>query len=87
MQSYISNVIRPEGWLEWNGNLYLDTLFYAEYMNYGPGASLSSRVKWPGYHIFDSSAQALNYTVAQFINGDEWLPNTGVRFTSGLSVV
>ncbi|CAO2841626.1 unnamed protein product [Amaranthus hypochondriacus] len=87
MQSYISNVIRPEGWLEWNGNLYLDTLFYAEYMNYGPGASLSSRVKWPGYHIFDSSAQALNYTVAQFINGDEWLPKTGVRFTSGLSAV
>ncbi|CAO2823108.1 unnamed protein product [Amaranthus hypochondriacus] len=87
MQSYISGVIRPAGWLEWNGDLHLDTLFYAEYMNYGPGASLSARVKWPGYNIFNTSAQALNYTVAQFIKGDMWLPTTGIRFASGLSAL
>lgn len=87
MESYISGVVRPEGWLEWSGNVSLDTLYYAEYMNYGPGASLTSRVKWPGYHIFNSSAQALNYTVAQFLDGDLWLPTTGIRFASGLSTV
>uniref|UniRef100_A0A803MFB5 Pectinesterase n=2 Tax=Chenopodium quinoa TaxID=63459 RepID=A0A803MFB5_CHEQI len=87
MESYISGVVRPEGWLEWNGNVSLDTLYYAEYMNYGPGASLGSRIKWPGYHILNSSAQAVNYTVAQFIDGDLWLPTTGVRFASGLSAV
>ncbi|KMT03433.1 hypothetical protein BVRB_8g191180 [Beta vulgaris subsp. vulgaris] len=87
MESYISGVVRPEGWLEWSGNVSLDTLYYAEYMNYGPGASLASRVKWPGYHIFNSSAQALNYTVAQFLDGDLWLPTTGIRFASGLSTV
>ncbi|KAK9142113.1 hypothetical protein Syun_011513 [Stephania yunnanensis] len=40
MQSYMSNVIRSEGWLEWQGNFALDTLFYGEYMNYGPGQVL-----------------------------------------------
>ncbi|PIA50494.1 hypothetical protein AQUCO_01300908v1 [Aquilegia coerulea] len=86
MQSYISNAVRPEGWLEWNGNFALDTLYYAEYMNYGPGAGLSSRVKWPGYHLLNQSYQAYNFTVAQFIDGNLWLPSTGVRFTSGLSI-
>ncbi|GFP82144.1 pectinesterase/pectinesterase inhibitor ppe8b [Phtheirospermum japonicum] len=86
MQSYISNAIRPEGWLEWNGDFALDTLFYGEYSNYGPGAGLGTRVKWPGYRVFNSSAQASNFTVSQFITGNEWLPSTGVRFTAGLGV-
>ncbi|KAM7459319.1 hypothetical protein LguiA_036313 [Lonicera macranthoides] len=86
MQSYISNAIRPEGWLEWNGNFALDTLYYGEYMNYGPGAGLGSRVKWPGFHAINDSAQANNFTVAQFILGNSWLPSTGVKFTAGLGV-
>ncbi|KAL0308367.1 UNVERIFIED_CONTAM: Pectinesterase/pectinesterase inhibitor PPE8B [Sesamum radiatum] len=84
MQSYISNAIRPEGWLEWNGNFALNTLFYAEYMNYGPGAGLGGRVKWPGYHVLNDSAQATQFTVAEFIVGNKWLPATGVRYTAGL---
>ncbi|KAI3447261.1 hypothetical protein Pfo_003926 [Paulownia fortunei] len=86
MQSYISNAIRPEGWLEWNGNFALDTLFYGEYLNYGPGAGLGARVKWPGYRVFNNSAQANNFTVSQFIIGNTWLPSTGVRYTAGLAV-
>ncbi|KAG8373878.1 hypothetical protein BUALT_Bualt11G0071100 [Buddleja alternifolia] len=86
MQSYISNAIRPEGWLEWNGNFALDTLFYGEYSNDGPGAGLGARVKWPGYHVFNSSAEASNFTVSQFIIGNTWLPSTGVKYTSGLAV-
>ncbi|KAL0374638.1 UNVERIFIED_CONTAM: Pectinesterase/pectinesterase inhibitor PPE8B [Sesamum radiatum] len=84
MQSYISNAIRPEGWLEWNGNFALNSLFYAEYMNYGPGAGLGGRVKWPGYHVLNDSAQATEFTVAEFIVGNKWLPATGVRYTAGL---
>ncbi|KAK6147548.1 hypothetical protein DH2020_018460 [Rehmannia glutinosa] len=84
MQSYISNAIRPEGWLEWNGDFALNTLFYGEYMNYGPGAGLGGRVKWPGYHVFNDSAQANSFTVARFIIGNTWLPSTGVRYTAGL---
>ncbi|KAI3443497.1 hypothetical protein Pfo_000162 [Paulownia fortunei] len=86
MQSYISSAIRPEGWLEWNGNFALDTLFYGEYMNYGPGAGLGARVTWPGYHVFNDSAQANTFTVGQFIIGNTWLPSTGVRYTAGLAI-
>lgn len=86
MQSYISGAIRPEGWLEWNQDFALDTLYYAEYMNFGPGAGVGSRVKWPGYHALNTSAQAVNFTVAQFIEGNLWLPSTGVKFTAGLGV-
>ncbi|KAL0333640.1 UNVERIFIED_CONTAM: Pectinesterase/pectinesterase inhibitor PPE8B [Sesamum angustifolium] len=86
MQSYISNAVRPEGWLEWNGDFALNTLFYGEYMNYGPGSGLGARVKWPGYHVFNSSAEANNFTVSQFIIGNTWLPSTGVRYTAGLVV-
>ncbi|KAF8393703.1 hypothetical protein HHK36_021950 [Tetracentron sinense] len=86
MQSYMSSAIRPEGWLEWQGNFALDTLYYGEYMNYGPSAGLGSRVKWPGFHAINQSAQAINFTVAQFIDGNMWLPSTGVTFTAGLVV-
>ncbi|KAM1178871.1 hypothetical protein ACFX13_018432 [Malus domestica] len=84
MQSFLSSAIRPEGWLEWNADFALSTLSYGEYMNYGPGAGLESRVKWPGYRVFNESTQVQNYTVAQFIEGDLWLPPTGVKYTAGL---
>ncbi|KAL4397447.1 pectinesterase/pectinesterase inhibitor PPE8B [Arachis duranensis] len=86
MQNYMSEIIRPQGWLEWNGNFALDTLYYAEYMNTGAGAGLANRVKWPGYHVLNSSSEASNFTVAQFIQGNLWLPSTGVAFTAGLTL-
>ncbi|GAB4841185.1 hypothetical protein Ancab_021929 [Ancistrocladus abbreviatus] len=84
MESYLGDIITPAGWLEWDGEKFLETLFYAEYMNFGPGASVDSRVKWPGFHILNSSAQAMDFTVSQFIEGDFWLPATGVRYDAGL---
>ncbi|GAB2291600.1 hypothetical protein Dimus_025856 [Dionaea muscipula] len=86
MQSYIGNVVSPQGWLEWNGSMFLDTLFYGEYSNYGPRASLGSRVKWPGYHVLNNTAQAANFTVSAFLGGNLWLPQTGVRYSAGLTV-
>ncbi|CAK8563918.1 unnamed protein product [Lathyrus sativus] len=86
MQSYMSDAIRPEGWLEWDGSFALDTLYYGEYMNSGPGAGLSNRVKWSGYHVLNDSSDAVKYTVAQFIEGNLWLPATGVSYIAGLTV-
>lgn len=86
MQSYMSNAIRPEGWLEWNGDFALDTLYYGEFMNSGPGAGLTGRVTWPGFHVLNNTAQANNFTVAQFIEGNAWLPPTGVAYTAGLGI-
>ncbi|KAF5743134.1 Pectinesterase/pectinesterase inhibitor PPE8B [Tripterygium wilfordii] len=86
LQSYMSDVIRPKGWLEWNADFALDTLYYGEFKNYGVGAGLGSRVNWRGYHAFNDSAQASNYTVALFIEGNSWLPPTGVTYIAGLTV-
>jgi pectinesterase len=85
MQSYIDAVVRPEGWLAWDGDFALDTLYYGEYMNTGPGAAVTGRVAWPGFHVMASPTEAGNFTVAQFIEGRMWLPTTGVKFTAGLT--
>ncbi|CAL5001815.1 unnamed protein product [Urochloa decumbens] len=85
MQSYIGGAVRPEGWLAWDGAFALDTLYYGEYMNTGPGAGVGARVKWPGFHVMTSPAEAGNFTVAQFIEGNMWLPPTGVKYTAGLA--
>ncbi|KAF3332873.1 putative pectinesterase/pectinesterase inhibitor 22 [Carex littledalei] len=84
MQSYLGPQVKPAGWLEWYGNFGLDTLFYGEYMNHGPGSGLGGRVKWPGYHIIKDPAMAAMFTVRRFIDGLSWLPNTGVIFTADL---
>lgn len=55
-------------------------------MNNGPGAGVGQRVKWPGYRVIKSTAEASKFTVAQFIYGSSWLPSTGVAFVAGLSV-
>ncbi|RLN04870.1 pectinesterase-like [Panicum miliaceum] len=85
MQSYIGAAVRPEGWLAWDGEFALDTLYYGEYMNTGPGAGVGARVRWPGFHVMTSPAEAGNFTVAQFIGGNMWLPPTGVKYTAGLT--
>ncbi|XP_057729225.1 probable pectinesterase/pectinesterase inhibitor 61 [Arachis stenosperma] len=86
MISYIGDHVHPRGWLEWNtSNFALDTCYYGEYMNFGPGAAIGQRVKWAGYRIITSTVEASRFTVGQFISGSSWLPSTGVAFISGLS--
>ncbi|XP_022737546.1 probable pectinesterase/pectinesterase inhibitor 34 [Durio zibethinus] len=86
MLSYMSDHIHPSGWLEWNATFALDTLYYGEYMNYGPGAAVAQRVRWPGFRVITSEIEAAKFTVAQFIYGTSWLPSTGVAFLAGLQV-
>ncbi|XP_043711442.1 putative pectinesterase/pectinesterase inhibitor 28 [Telopea speciosissima] len=84
MNTQIENVIQPEGWLPWMGNFALDTLYYAEFNNKGPGAALTKRVKWPGIKTPLTTQQALAYTPAKFLDGDRWIKHTGVPYKSGL---
>ncbi|KAK7397499.1 hypothetical protein VNO78_18674 [Psophocarpus tetragonolobus] len=84
MQSTISDVIQPAGWHEWNGNFALNTLFYGEYQNNGPGASTSGRVSWKGFKVITSATQAQPFTPANFISASSWLPSTGFPFSLGL---
>jgi len=85
LKSYMEDLIDPAGWLEWNDTFALDTLYYGEYMNRGPGSNTSARVTWPGYRVINSSTEASQFTVAQFIQGNDWLNTTGIPFFSGLS--
>ncbi|KAI6694681.1 hypothetical protein NL676_022391 [Syzygium grande] len=83
MQSFIDSLINPAGWQIWDGEFALSTLYYAEYNNTGLGSNTTNRVTWPGYHKINAT-DAANFTVSSFLLGDDWLPQTGVPYTSGL---
>ncbi|XP_050221088.1 probable pectinesterase/pectinesterase inhibitor 17 [Mercurialis annua] len=84
LQTYLDSLVAPAGWLEWDGDFALKTLYYGEYRNSGPGAPTSGRVKWGGYRVITSATEASKFTVDNFIGGRSWLPATGVPFSSGL---
>ncbi|WJX76033.1 pectinesterase [Trifolium repens] len=86
LQSFLDSHIDPTGWAEWDAASkdFLETLYYGEYMNNGPGAGTGKRVTWPGYHIITDATEASKFTVAQLIQGNVWLKNSGVAFTEGL---
>ncbi|KAL0410362.1 UNVERIFIED_CONTAM: putative pectinesterase/pectinesterase inhibitor 13 [Sesamum latifolium] len=81
METQIGDLIQPVGWLEWNGDFALNTLYYAEFNNKGAGANTAERVKWPGFKLIDKK-EAMNFTVGPFLQGESWLkiPNVPVRF-------
>ncbi|KAG5055891.1 hypothetical protein JHK85_008401 [Glycine max] len=83
MQSFMNSFINPSGWHEWSGDFALSTLYYAEYNNTGPGSNTANRVTWPGYHVINAT-DAANFTVSNFLDGDSWLPQTGVPYVTGL---
>jgi len=85
VQTKMEALVHPRGWLEWNGTFALDTLYYAEYMNRGPGADTSARVSWPGYHVLTNATDAANFTVLDFIQGDLWLNSTSFPYTLGFT--
>ncbi|XP_074265137.1 putative pectinesterase/pectinesterase inhibitor 51 [Silene latifolia] len=63
-------IIKPDGWAPKDGDVGLDTLFFGEFGNSGPGADTSKRVKWssqiPEEHI-------VVYSVENFLQGDDWI--------------
>ncbi|KAL6343848.1 hypothetical protein AAG906_027619 [Vitis piasezkii] len=86
MQSQIDDLISPEGWLPWMGDFGLNTCFYAEYGNRGPGSATTSRVTWRG--IKQITDQHVNdFTVGRFISGHLWLGASGVPYTSDMMAV
>ncbi|XP_058721946.1 pectinesterase-like [Vicia villosa] len=85
MKTFIDTLVSPLGWSPWGDtNFAQDTLYYAEYKNYGPGSSTKDRVKWPGYHVITSPNEASKFTVTGLLAGPSWLATTTVPFTSGL---
>nr|CAB3485917.1 unnamed protein product [Digitaria exilis] len=85
METTIGDLIKPEGWSEWMGDIGLKTLYYAEYGNTGPGAGTSKRVNWPGYRGVIGQAEATQFTAGVFIDGMTWLKATGTPNVMGFT--
>ncbi|VVA96750.1 unnamed protein product [Arabis nemorensis] len=83
MKTTIDDVIDPAGWLLWQGEFALKTLFYAEHLNIGPGSTQAQRVKWPGIKRL-SPNEALMFTGDRFLLGDTWIPQTQVPYTANM---
>ncbi|KAK7395642.1 hypothetical protein VNO78_16206 [Psophocarpus tetragonolobus] len=84
MKTNLDGLIDPKGWSEWNGDFALSTLDYGEYLNTGSGASTQHRVNWPGFHVLSNDNEATPFSVNQFLQGEKWIPATGVPFSSGI---
>ncbi|XP_060197542.1 pectinesterase-like [Lycium barbarum] len=85
MESTLADFIQPAGWMPWSGNFALDTCYYAEYANRGPGANTNNRVKWKGFKVITDRNEALQFTTAPFIQGNQWLASTGAPYFLGLN--
>ncbi|KAI4377495.1 hypothetical protein MLD38_015109 [Melastoma candidum] len=85
MECSIDNFIHPDGFLPWMGDFALDTLYYAEYDNKGPGAKLDGRVHWAGYKRKFTRQDAMKFTVGPFLEqNDTWVQQSGVPVHYGL---
>ncbi|XP_065879413.1 probable pectinesterase/pectinesterase inhibitor 51 [Euphorbia lathyris] len=73
IKSYLDSIIAPAGYLEWDGNQSLNTLYYGEFENKGPGSDLKGRVSWSSKI---PPQQVPTFSIKNFIQGDEWLPKS-----------
>lgn len=83
MFTYMDRLINPFGWTAWNGDFALNSSYYAEYNNTGPGSNTTGRVTWPAIQTLNGT-DAANFNVDRFLLGDDWLPQTGVPYISAL---
>ncbi|XP_019196391.1 PREDICTED: pectinesterase-like [Ipomoea nil] len=85
MESDIDGAISARGWIEWPGtsSSSVRELYFGEYANVGARGGLGGRVGWPGFHAMGKE-EAEKFTVAKFIDGNSWLPSTGINFVPGL---
>jgi len=83
MESEIPAFIDRAGYLPWNGDFGLKTLWYAEYANRGPGADTAGRVTWPGYKKVISKDEAAKFTVQSFLHAEPWLKPAGAPVKYG----
>uniref|UniRef100_M8BV08 Pectinesterase n=1 Tax=Aegilops tauschii TaxID=37682 RepID=M8BV08_AEGTA len=73
----MAEIVRPEGWMPWSGDFALKTLYYGEYDSAGPGAGGRSGGGRVGWSSQVPKERVDVYSVASFIQGDEWIPKVG----------
>lgn len=79
----LGGLIDPKGWLPWVGTTAPSTIFYSEYLNYGPGSSKRYRVKWKGLRTINAQI-ANKFLVSSFLQGSKWIPAAGVPYEGSL---
>ncbi|XP_073126400.1 pectinesterase-like [Henckelia pumila] len=83
MQSNIEGFIAPEGWSPWAGTYALDTLYYGEYQNRGPGSNQAGRVHWKGIKKITPQI-AESFTGGRMYTDDVWVKSSGVPYVPTL---
>jgi pectinesterase len=74
LDTEMSEVVRPEGWHNWNFPEREKSVRYAEFNSKGPGANPSARVAWSRRL---TKAEAGSITLAKVLGGtDNWNPKT-----------
>ncbi|VFQ77659.1 unnamed protein product [Cuscuta campestris] len=71
IQCTLEGLVSPAGWMPWDGEFALETIYYGELNNTGAGAGTAERVKWssriPAEHVH-------SYSLDNFIQGHLWIP-------------
>lgn len=68
--TYMSSIITPQGWSDWDNPSRRSTAYYGEYKCYGPGSDTSRRVSW-SHKLTDAEAQP--FLELSYIDGGSWL--------------
>ncbi|MCD7458284.1 hypothetical protein HAX54_037784 [Datura stramonium] len=77
VQTYMSSVILPNGWEDWNDPSRQRTSYFAEYKCYGPGASSDKRVNWLRTL---SSEEAVPYLKESIMGPKSWIRSKPTHF-------
>ncbi|KQK21364.1 putative pectinesterase/pectinesterase inhibitor 45 [Brachypodium distachyon] len=83
LESIIDGFVHPQGYMPWEGKDNLGTAFYGEFANVGKGSNVTARQEMKGFHVLDKE-KAMQFTVEHFVNGAEWIPETGTPVRLGL---
>ncbi|KAM0851126.1 hypothetical protein ACQ4PT_052601 [Festuca glaucescens] len=83
IESVIDGFVHQQGYMPWEGKNNLGTAFYGEFGNVGNGANITAREEMKGFHVLNKE-KAKQFTVEHFLNGGEWIPETGTPVRLGL---
>ncbi|XP_047088171.1 putative pectinesterase/pectinesterase inhibitor 45 [Lolium rigidum] len=83
IESIIDGFVHQQGYMPWEGKNNLGTAFYGEFGNVGNGSNITAREEMKGFHVLNKE-KAKQFTVEHFLNGGEWIPETGTPVRLGL---
>ncbi|XP_057806051.1 pectinesterase-like [Salvia miltiorrhiza] len=88
MQSHIEAFINQSGWAKMIGDNGINTCFYAEYGNRGPGSNTANRVKWKGIRtLTGEQVQSWTGGVVYGPGGDKWIKESGAPYVPAMMKV